>query len=77
MDKDPAAMTLSIEMRKGVRVLRVPVPGNGELIVAIDPEGVSLEVMDAADDRVVSTYATTEEITKGSITDAPQARPQG
>lgn len=67
MAQDPNVMNLSIEMSGGERTLKAPTPGGGTLVVNFDDGGVTIQIMGRNGTRVLSTFATSEEIETGRL----------
>jgi hypothetical protein len=62
-------VTIQIENENGVWVLRLPVPGGGELIVTVDDcEGVTAAVKAADGSHLTGTCASAQEVREGQLT---------
>ncbi len=47
--------------------LRVGIEGGGEIIVSFDQEGVGVQIMARNGNRLITTYATVQEIRSGAL----------
>ena len=58
----PEPMIIQLDVREDAKTLRTPAPGGGEVVISIDREGVTLQIMGSTGARVLTTFATLEEI---------------
>ena len=61
------AVTMNIEVCNGVRVIRMPAPGGGCIVTALDDEGVSVQIMSAGGVCLLTTFASVQEIARGEL----------